>query len=110
LGSPPAPTLDRERPDDDELHSLDDFHWSRDLHGDRYVIWLPEGRAGEVEVLRRATGAARLYGGQAVVPRSEYEGWVEATDTRFKTDDMYAAMREVARRARTEAHPKPQTV
>jgi very-short-patch-repair endonuclease len=99
----PVPTPDRERPDDDELRSLDDFHWSRDSHGDRYMIWFPEGFAGEVEVLRRATGAARLYGGQAVVPRSEYEGWVEATGARFKTDDMYAAMREVARRARAAA-------
>ncbi len=95
-----APTRDRFRPDDEELRTLDDFHWSEGMRGHLYEIWLPEGFAGEVEVLRRATGAARLYGGQAVVPRSEYEGWVEATDARFKTDDMYAAMREVARRAR----------
>ena len=57
--------------------------------------------AGEVEVLRRAPATARLYGRQAVVPRSEYEGWLKATGTRFKTHDMYAAMREVARQARS---------
>ena len=51
-------------------------------------------------MLHRARAPARLYGGQAVLSRSEYEGWVEQTGERFKRDDMYAAIRWVARRAR----------
>jgi hypothetical protein len=95
----PARARDRVRPEEGEMKALDDFHWYDAMRGHLYEIWLENSFAGEVEVLRRATAPARLYGGQAVVSRSEYEAWVERTGERFNTDDMYAAMRWVARRA-----------
>lgn len=96
----PARARERARPDEGEMKALDAFHWYDAIRGHLYEIWLEKTLAGEVEVLRRATAPARLYGGQAVVSRSEYEGRVAGIDERFKTDDMYAAMRWVAQRAR----------
>lgn len=57
---------------------------------------------GEVEVVRRATSAPRLYGDHAMTAQSEYEGRVEATGDAFRSFDLYAAMREVASRASRE--------
>lgn len=57
---------------------------------------------GEVEVVRRATSAPRLYGDHAMTAQSEYEGRVEATGDAFRSFDLYAAMREVASRSSRE--------
>lgn len=82
-----------------ELRSIGDFQTYEAIRGKLYEIWRGESFLGEVEVVRRATAAPRLYGDRAIAAQSEYEGRVEATDDVFRSFDLYAAMREVARRA-----------
>ena len=96
----PAQVAARSRPQAEPLRPLGDFDRFQTSKGRLYEIWIGERLGGEVEVLSRATSAPRLHGHQAVIGRSEYEGFVEPTGERFKTNDLYAAVREVARRAR----------
>ena len=81
------------------MRSLDHIDWYEVSKGHLYEIWSDDTFLGEVEVLSRATAAPRVYGSQLVIARSEYEGWVATSDTRFKTNDIHAAVRELARRA-----------
>ena len=74
----------------------DDTRW--------YEVWLDDRLAGEVEVLARAIAAPRLYGGQAIVSKSEIEGGIAATGEHFRMNDIHAVVREVARRARAIQH------
>jgi very-short-patch-repair endonuclease len=82
-----------------ELRSLGDFQTYEAIRGRLYEVWRGEELLGEVEVVRRATAAPRLYGDRALTAQSEYEGRVEATGDCFHSFDLYAAMREVAVRA-----------
>ena len=82
------------------MRPLDDIDWYEAVKGQSYEIWVSDQLAGDVEVLSRATAPPRLYGGQAVVARSEIEGRVAATGEHFRMSDIHAAVREVARRAR----------
>lgn len=82
-----------------ELRSLGDFQTYEAVRGRLYEIWRGHELLGEVEVVKRATAAPRLYGDRALTAQSEYEGRVEATGDCFRSFDLYAAMREVARRA-----------
>lgn len=82
-----------------ELRSLGDFQTYEAIRGRLYEIWRGEEFLGEVEVVKRATSAPRLYGDRALTAQSEYEGRVEATGDCFRSFDLYAAMREVALRA-----------
>lgn len=81
--------------------------WYAVIKGQLYEVWLEGQLAGDIEVRFRATAAPRLQGNQIMVSRSEYQGRVEATDERFFSDDIHAAVREIARRAR--AAPEPTT-
>jgi hypothetical protein len=105
--APPARAAagERTRPEGEPLRSLGDFDWFQISKGYLYEVWLGDRFGGEVEVLSRATAAPRLYGNQALVARSEYEGRVEATGEHFKTNDLYAAVREVARRSQLVLGP-----
>lgn len=85
------------------MRSLDHIDWYEVTKGHLYEIWVEGAFLGEVEVLSRATAAPRVYGTQLTIARSEYEGWVAASDARFKTNDIHAAVRELARRAQTAA-------
>lgn len=85
-----------------ELRSIGDFQTYEAIRGKLYEIWRGEKFLGEVEVVRRATAAPRLYGDRAMAAQSEYEGRVEATGDAFRSFDLYAAMREVAHRADVE--------
>lgn len=49
------------------------------VRGNLYEIWQGMEFLGEVEVVRRATAAPRLYGDRAAGAQSEYEGRVQAT-------------------------------
>ncbi|QOV93449.1 DUF4011 domain-containing protein [Novosphingobium sp. ES2-1] len=95
------PALPRE-PKGRELRSIGDFQTFEAVRGKLYEIWKNGEFLGEVEVVRRATAAPKLYGDRALTAQSEYEGRVEATDDCFRSFDLYAAMREVALRANSE--------
>lgn len=79
-----------------ELRSLGDFQTYEAIRGKLYEIWKDSSFLGEVEVVKRATTAPRLYGDRAITAHSEYEGRVESTGDCFISFDLYAAMREVA--------------
>jgi len=93
-----TPTVPRE-PRGRQLRSIGDFQTYEAIRGNLYEIWRGETFLGEVEVVRRANSAPRLYGDRAMTAQSEYEGRVEATGDAFPSFDLYAAMREVASRA-----------
>lgn len=102
----------RNQPSGHAMRPLGDIDWYETIKGRTYEVWLddsPDGEpsnprmAGEVEVLSRATMAPRLYGNQMIVARSEYEGRVKRTGERFHGHDIHATVREVARRARSDA-------
>jgi hypothetical protein len=103
---PPEPAIETptgpREPRGRELRSIGDFQTYESIRGKLYEIWRDETFLGEVEVVRRATAAPRLYGDRAIAAQSEYEGRVEATGDAFRSFDLYAAMREVAHRADLE--------
>ena len=103
---PPEPAIETptgpREPRGRELRSIGDFQTYEAIRGKLYEIWRDETFLGEVEVVRRATAAPRLYGDRAIAAQSEYEGRVEATGDAFRSFDLYAAMREVAHRADLE--------
>lgn len=91
----------RVEPTDAPRRILDeDIIWYEVVKASLYDIWINGHFAGEVEVLSRATQAPRLYGSQVVTAKSEYEGVVGETGERFRLHDIYATIREVARRAK----------
>ncbi len=87
------------QPQGRELRKLGDFQTYEAISGKLYEIWRGERFLGEVEVLKRATTAPRLYGAHAQTEQSEYEGRVELTGENFRSFDVYAAIREVASKA-----------
>ncbi len=82
-----------------KLRSLDDLDPYEAIRGSLYEIWKADTYLGEVAVIKRATTNPRLYGDKAITTQSEYEGRVFGNGERFVSYDLYAAMREVARRA-----------
>jgi hypothetical protein len=99
------------------MRPIDGIEWYEVRQGHLYEVWLSPNpddqvalgdrkRAGTVEVLSRATGAARVYGDQLRVPKSEFEGKVDCTGERFIIHDIYAAVRDVARRSRENPEPR----
>lgn len=94
-GDPVGPREPRGR----ALRPIGDLQPHEAIRGKLYEIWRDETFLGEVEVVRRATEAPRLFGDRAIAAQSEYEGRVEATGDAFRSFDLYAAMREVASRA-----------
>ena len=82
-----------------ELRAIGDFQTFEAIRGRLYEIWKSDSLLGEVEVIKRATGAPRLYGNRALTEKSEYEGRVEQNGEWFRSLDLYDAMREVAARA-----------
>lgn len=97
-----APAEDGPRqPPDGRKRELDGIDWYDAITGTLYEVW-PDGEfGGEVEVISRATGATQIYGRGAMrIPKSEYRGTVEATGASFIENDIYAAVRKVARLAR----------
>jgi hypothetical protein len=87
------------QPQGRELRKLGDFQTYEAISGKLYEIWRGERFLGEVEVLKRATTAPRLYGAHAQTEQSEYAGRVELTGENFRSFDVYAAIREVASKA-----------
>lgn len=78
---------------------LDGIVWYAEEAGKHYTVWSSDEFIGSVTVLSRPTTSAGIYGGQLRVPKPEYEGLVERTQARFKTHDIYHAVREVMRRS-----------
>ena len=98
--APETESLEQPRePRGRQLRTIGDFQAFEAVRGNLYEIWKDEAFLGEVEVVRRATSAPRLFGDRALAAQSEYEGRVEATGDCFRSYDLYAAMREVASRA-----------
>ena len=98
---PPAPAPAREpgeRPAG-KRHKVDGIEFIETMRGVYFEVWAEDAHAGDVEVLSRASAAPRLYGGGAAVQRSQYRGTVNATGASFISDDLYAAVRRVARDA-----------
>jgi len=85
-----------------QLRSLGDFQTYEAVQGKLYEVWKDEEFLGEVKVVKRALSAPRLFGDRAATERSEYEGRVAKNDDCFTSYDIYAAIREVARRAMSE--------
>lgn len=98
----PITGTEQREPRGRQLRSLGDFQTYEAIRGRLYEIWRDETLLGEVEVVRRATAAPRLFGDRAVTAQSEYEGRVDATGDTFRSFDLYAAMREVASRAKND--------
>ncbi|MBX9816205.1 MAG: DUF4011 domain-containing protein [Sphingomonas sp.] len=83
-----------------QMRPLDGIHWNEVEPSRRYEVLGEDQRVvGAVEVLSRAMSAPRVYGGQLAIARSEFEGTVARTGERFRLHDIYATVREVARRA-----------
>ena len=85
-----------------QLRSLGDFQTYEAVQGKLYEVWKDDEFLGEVEVVRRALNAPRLFGDRVATERSEYEGRVAKNDDCFTSYDIYEAIREVARRAMSE--------
>lgn len=100
--SPPAllAAVEHTGPTGQPMRSLGDIAWYETAKGWSYEVWIDDRLAGEVQVLSRGTAAPRMQGSQVMIARSEYEGHVDATGDRFRVHDVFAAVREVARRAR----------
>lgn len=102
LAEKPKDSVDDEGPREPrgrKLRSIGDFDPYEAIRGKLYEIWRDEVFLGEVEVVKRATAAPRLFGDRAVTAQSEYEGRLPTTGDSFRSFDLYAAMREVASRA-----------
>jgi hypothetical protein len=67
--------------------------------GHSYHVWREGVLLGSIQVLSRAMMTPRVYGGQVQIAHSEYEGRMQSTEERFVLDDIYACVREIARRA-----------
>lgn len=102
--APPAvaPTLPRSirvAPTGRPMRPLDGISWFETVKDSLYEVWNADKFAGEVEVLSRAMSGPKVYGDKVMVARNEYEGWVAPTNSSFKAHDIYAAVREVSRKA-----------
>jgi hypothetical protein len=65
-----------------------------------YEVWIHGRMVGDVQRLSRAPAlGARLYGDRMVAPVTHYQVSIAGTDEVFNSDDIYEALREVARRA-----------
>ncbi|MCR9178893.1 MAG: DUF4011 domain-containing protein [Erythrobacteraceae bacterium] len=82
-----------------QLRSLGDFETYEAVQGKIYEVWKDDEFLGEVEIVKRSLGAPKLFGDRVSTERSEYEGRVARNDDYFTSYDIYAAIREVARRA-----------
>lgn len=82
-----------------EMRKIGEFEWYEAIRGRLYEIWCGNQFVGEVEVLKRASQAPRLYGDHVIAAQSEYEGRLEGSADYFTSYDLYAAVREVAARA-----------
>lgn len=98
VAATPAQPEVRSEPQGQRQRPLDGIEWYARSNEQLYDIWVEGVFVGEVEVLARALGAPKLYGDQLVVARSEYEGRIHRSGETFRTADIYAAVREVARR------------
>ena len=81
------------------MRPVDGIDWFEVERSKFYTIWLNGGCVGEVTVLSRGTQAPRMYGQQLSIPRPEYEGLCRHTGETRKHNDIYAAVRWVAKRA-----------
>jgi len=82
-----------------KLRTLGNFEAYEAVRGLLFELWREENLLGEVELIKHATGTARMYGDSVRTSLPEYEGRVSRTGDVFKSFDLYAAMREVASRA-----------
>lgn len=89
------PTDAPREPRGPEIRSPGKFRVFEAIRGRLYEVWDDERFLGEVEVIKRATAAPRLFGSNAFTDRSEYEGRIEGGDC-FQSFDLYAALRTVA--------------
>lgn len=83
------------------MRPIDDIDWYEMQQSTLYEVWLDGRYAGEVECLSRGSGGG-VYSGRSRVTLPEYEGRMADTGERFLMRDIYAAVREVARRARQQ--------
>ncbi|WP_152608770.1 DUF4011 domain-containing protein [Croceibacterium mercuriale] len=81
------------------MRPLDGIEWFEEEKGRFYTIWSDGEHVGDVTVLSRSQAAARIYDGQIYAPKPEYEGRIRRSGERFKTHDIYAAVRGVAKGA-----------
>lgn len=91
-----------DEPTGKQMPNLDDIEWYETEPKRVYELWDTDRKLGNVVVLSRPiAGPQKLYGGQVRVALPEYQGNVVATGDSFIKHDIYAAVREVARRARS---------
>jgi very-short-patch-repair endonuclease len=80
---------------------IDGIEWYETDPKRVYVVWADGQRVGDVVVVSRPTaGPQRVYGEMVRVPLPEYRGTIFLTGDNFVKHDIYATVREVARRAK----------
>lgn len=91
-----------DEPTGKQMPNLDDIEWYEKEPKRVYELWDTDRKLGNVIVLSRpVAGPQKVYGGQIRVSLPEYQGNVFTTGESFIKHDIYAAVREVARRARS---------
>ena len=79
---------------------LDDIDWYETMRGTWFEVW-PDGQlAGDIEVLSRGTSAPKVYGNTIAVQKSQYRCTVTGSGKTFIVDDLYVAVRKIAKEAR----------
>ena len=90
-----------DEPTGKQMPNLDDIEWYEAEPKRVYELWDSDRKLGNVIVLSRPiAGPQKVYGNQIRVSLPEYQGNVLATGETFIKHDIYATVREVARRAR----------
>lgn len=82
-----------------KLRPVDGIDWFEEEKGWFYTVWRDGALLGDITVLSRGDSATKLYGDRIYAPKPEYEGRIKASGEHFKTNDIYAAVREISRRA-----------
>lgn len=83
------------------MSSIDGIEWYETDPKRVYVVWADGQKVGEVVVVSRPTaGPQRVYGEKVRVPLPEYRGTIYSSGDSFIKHDIYATVREVARRGK----------
>ena len=81
------------------MRPIDGIEWYETTRGSQYQVWIDTEFAGTVTVLSRGMQAPRLYGHSLSIQRSEYQSWARMSDETHRHDDLYAAVRWVAKKS-----------
>ncbi len=95
-----APSAARNPPADARHHSVDGIDFYEISRGRIYEVWLDGVAIGEVEATARPQSAPKVYGNGLVTHKPEYRATLDDGTFVGMTNDIYAAVRMLAIRAR----------